>query len=375
MRIAGVDQGVTPVPIVIFALDRPEYLERLCQGLLAQTQVQPDPARVVLVQDGAVSPRTGARYGRPGMMQRCVEVFRRLFPQGTVLTAEHNLGIADNILRGQRHVFETLDEEVGYFFEDDLEPGPLYLAALEALRVRTEPYAASVAYFAALGDQRTPKPGPEVGMASLEHNWGFGLRRAAWRRIHDFLQPWWEVVRRNDYRANNLLNLLKVYRDWDVGFLGVGQDTATTLACASLRLARVNTDVSFARYIGEWGVHSTPAVFRRRGFDTMRWAEADCFTFLGPTEADAAQLAVQAHGFYGTYRQVNLEPLIAKIEARSFDPDRLATAEDVAGLWRLLLDQREAPAAMLARHVGQTSLRDLRREVVRMRDFQRVTSP
>ena len=107
MRITGVEPGVTRVPIVIFSLDRPDYLERLCRALVAQTQIRPDPARVILMQDGAVSPRTGIRYGRPAQMQRCVQVFRAAFPQGQVLSAEHNLGIADNILRGQRHVFEA----------------------------------------------------------------------------------------------------------------------------------------------------------------------------------------------------------------------------------------------------------------------------
>ncbi|GGI99219.1 hypothetical protein [Neoroseomonas lacus] len=373
MRIVGVEPGVTRVPLVIFSFDRPEYLERLGRGLLAQTQVRVDPSRVYLMQDGAVSPRTGTRYGRPVMLRRSVEVFRSLFPEGTVLPADHNLGIADNILRGQHHIFETLDEEVAYFFEDDLEPGPLYLAALEALRLRTEPFSDAVGYFAALGDQRKPLPGPEVRMTQLEHNWGFGLRRAAWRRIQAFLPSWWEEVRRTDYRAKNQARLLKVYRGWDVAFKGVGQDTATSLACASLQLARINTDVSFARYIGEQGENSTPEVFRRRAFDTMRWAEAKAFTMIGPTEEDAQRIARRDHGFYQGFRRSNLEPLLDRIEAVQVDPDRIATEEDIAALWLLMLDRRIVPPPILRRHANRTTMRDLRREIVRMRDFQRAT--
>ena len=43
MPFTGVAPGVTPVPIVIYSFDRPDYLERLLRGLLAQTQLRPDP--------------------------------------------------------------------------------------------------------------------------------------------------------------------------------------------------------------------------------------------------------------------------------------------------------------------------------------------
>ncbi|GGI99222.1 hypothetical protein [Neoroseomonas lacus] len=373
MWITGVEPGVSRVPIVIFSLDRPDYLERLCRGLLAQVQVRPDPSRVFLMQDGAVSPRSGRRYGDAARMQRCVHVFRSLFPHGTVVPAGDNLGIADNILRGQRHVFEALDEPLGYFFEDDLEPGPLYLAALEAMRAATEPFAARVAHFSAIGDHLAPRPGPVVTVKQLEYHWGFGLRREAWRRIQDHLAPWWEEVRRVDYRGNNHLRLLKVYRGWDAAFLGVGQDSATAVACASLRLARLNTDVSFARYIGEHGEHFTPGLFRRRGFEAMRWAEAEAFTLLPIAPDTLDGIVAWAREFYVTYRRDHLEPLIAKIEAEQADPDRIATEEDIAGLWLLMLDRRTVPPQVLERHVNRTTMRDLRREIVRMRAFQRVT--
>lgn len=375
MWLSGVEPGVSRVPIVIFSLDRPEYLERLCRGLLAQVQVQPDPTRIFLCQDGAVSPRTGTRYGRPALMKRCGEVFRDLFPQGEVLAAPHNLGIADNILRGQQHVFGTLGEELGYFFEDDLEPGPLYLAALEALRLATEPYAHRVAHFAAFGDRKIQHEGPEARVIGLAHHWGFGLRRSAWRRIQAFLAPWWEEVRCVDYRGNNHLRLLKVYRGWDVALHGVGQDSATSAACASLRLARLNTDVAFARYIGEHGEHFTPSLFQRHGFDKLTWAEADQFTLAVPTADDVNRIIARDHTWYSSYRRDHLETLIAKIEAQGADPDRIATAEDVAGLWLLMLDRRQVPPQVLERHAGRTTMRDLRREIVRMRLFQRVTAP
>ena len=375
MQVEGVEPGVTRVPIVIFSFDRPDYLDRLCRGLLGQTQLRPDPTRVFLLQDGSLSPRTRRRYGRPLRMRECVELFRTHFPEGQVLASEQNLGIADNILRGQRHVFETLDEELGYFFEDDLEPGPLYLAAMEAMRAATQPFADRVAYFAAYGHHQDPKPGPEVNMVQLGHHWGFGLRRAAWRRIQAFLPEWWEELRRVDFQGRNRLRLLRVYRNWDVAVDGVAEDAATELACASLGLARLNTDVSFARYIGEQGEHFNPGVFRHLGFDGMRWAEAERFVLRRPEEAEVADIAALAREGRIDYRRNHLENLIAKVEAEQADPDRLATEEEVATLWLLLLDRRRVPPGFMERHAGKTTIRDLRRAIVRMDEFQRRTAP
>jgi hypothetical protein len=53
---------VLEVPVILFAFNRPAYLERVCASLLRQRDVVLDPRRVFLLQDGAVSPRTGLRY-------------------------------------------------------------------------------------------------------------------------------------------------------------------------------------------------------------------------------------------------------------------------------------------------------------------------
>ncbi|MBR0649454.1 hypothetical protein GXW78_07265 [Roseomonas terrae] len=367
--------GTVGVPVVIFSFDRPQYLEKLCRGLLGQTQVRVDPARVILAQDGEVSALTGHRHALPRRLRRSIEVFRHHFPEGEVLAAEHNLGIAENVLRGQRHVFETLDCDVGYFFEDDLEPGPLYLAALEAMRLATEPFAAQVGTFAAYGPQKDPQPGPAVGLQQLGHHWGFGLRRDAWRRICECNGDWWDEVRRNDYRARNRLRLFRLWRKREMAAVGVSQDAASELACAELGLARLNTSVCFARYIGQEGEHFTPGVFRKLGFDSARLAAGDRFTMEPVTGEQIARIAASARTMLRAWRAKSLEPTIAALEAERDDPDRLATEEEIATLWHLMLDRRTVPAAVIRQHAGRTTIRALRREIVRMREFQHQTGP
>jgi hypothetical protein len=375
MRIAGVPEGVTEVPVVIFAFNRPDYLAALCRGLLAQTQVKVDPSRVHLMQDGAVSARTGRRHALPGMIERSAAVFREHFPQGHVHQSPHNLGIAENILRGQALAFETLDAPVAYFFEDDLEPGPLYIAALEAMRAASEPFADRVAYFAAYGDRRGVQTGPLVRWRPLANLWGFGLRREAWRRIQDWLQPWWEEIRRNDYRARNALRIMEFWRTKPIARNATSQDGAMEAACAAVGLARIGTDVCFARYIGAVGEHLSPQKFKERGFETMRWAERDLFSFAPFDAAIPENFVAGAYGTFETYRREGLEGDIARLKARTDDPDRLASEAEIHALWCLLLDRRQAPEPFLAQHAGKSTIRAVRRALVRRPEFQRINGP
>lgn len=373
MGLDGIDHGISDVPIVIFSFDRPDYLDAVCRGLLGQAQVRADPSRVHLMQDGAVSSRTRRFLGRPALIARCIEVFRAHFPQGHVHAAPHNLGIAENILRGQRLVFEALGSGIGYFFEDDLEPGPYYLAAMEAMRRATEPFAGQVGMFAAYGRHREQLPGPVVKYCALGHQWAFGLRREAWQRIQAWLPDWWEEIRRNDYSARNKRRLMEVWRSRRVARAQSTQDAAMLLACTDLRLARLGIDVCFGRYIGEHGQHFTPTVFRRLGFHSTTWAAGDHFTFEPLTKELVARVAEEAFAEHSKFREEEFDQALASMDGATDDPDRLVTEAEVRLIWHLLLDRRDVPGGYLARHAGKTTLRDLRRAIVRREDFRRVT--
>jgi hypothetical protein len=275
------DAGPLRVPVVIFSFDRPHYLEQVCAGLANQRGVRLDPARVWLVQDGAIS-RFSGRRARDEDIRACIETFQRHFPAGQVLDSPGNLGLAHNILRGERLVFETLDQDLGYFFEDDLIPGPRYLWALERLRELTGPFP-RVAYFGAYGDHRRDYPGPVVKHIPLEHHWGFGLRRAAWRRMMEWLAPYYALLEGRDYNDRDHGRIFRLYEPLPVGTEASSQDAAKSLACLQLGLTRVMSTVSFGRYIGEQGNSFSPVHFHNMGFDRMTIAAGDDFEFVPMT--------------------------------------------------------------------------------------------
>jgi GT2 family glycosyltransferase len=129
---------VLDVPVILFAFNRPAYLERVCASLLNQRGVVLDPRRVFLLQDGAVSARTGLRYAEDAELAASVAAFREYFPRGQVAAARSNLGIASNIRRGEVLAFEAMDADCAYFLEDDLELGPEYLRIMGELRALSD---------------------------------------------------------------------------------------------------------------------------------------------------------------------------------------------------------------------------------------------
>jgi hypothetical protein len=303
-------------PIVLYSFDRPDYLRRVCASLRAQRGVTIDPKRVWLLQDGGVSPFTKRRFAAQPAIDESIKVFREHFPAGTVLDSPHNLGVARNILRGETLVFEELDQEVGYFFEDDLELGPHYLWALEQLRVLTEPLG-RVAYFGAYGDHRRDYPGPVVKYIPLEHHWGFGLRRAAWRRMMEWLKPYYALLEGIDYNDRDHRRIFKLFEGMTIASEASSQDAAKSLACLDLGLARVLTTVSFGRYIGERGNSFSPEHFRAMGFDKMRIAAAETYDFQPIDEKKLVEIDGFHRRHYERLRRERFDAIMAAHPVRA----------------------------------------------------------
>lgn len=297
-------------PIILFAFDRPDYMDRVCRSLTMQRGVVLDPARIWLLQDGAVSPRTGKRYASDDAITASIAAFRRHFPRGQVLASPHNLGVARNILRGERLVFDELNAGLGYFFEDDLELGPWYVWALEQLRQVTEPFP-RIAYFGAYGDHRRDYPGPEVRYIPLEHHWGFGLRREGWRQMMRWLEPFYTLLEGRDYNERPHRQIYELFRPLSIASEASSQDAAKSLACLELGLSRVLTTVSFGRYIGERGNSFSPEHFRSMGFDRMRIAESERYDFPKMTEETLQRIDGHHRRHYERLRRERYDAILA----------------------------------------------------------------
>jgi hypothetical protein len=355
-------------PIAIFAFDRPHYLERVCESLKAQRGIRVPDQQVYLLQDGAVSAFTGVRYAEDEAIAASIATFRRYFPEGHVMASPDNLGIAQNIRRGEVALFQEVKAGVVYFLEDDLELGPHYIAMMEQMRLALAQNP-RVAYFAAYGPTQGGGTGPEVGLMPLAHHWGFGLVRGAWRQIDAWMRPFYAHLRHRDYGARDPVALYELMSRHSVATRATSQDAFKSLACAELGLARVMTDVTFGRYIGEQGVHFSAKNFARYGFTEMRWAEGEAFRLRVPDEAGLAALIERGAEPFRRFRTEQLPALMEETAQGRFSPERLLTREDVEALYALLLD-RKPNDAVYEGQVGKRSVQSLRQQLVRSREFR-----
>ncbi len=251
-----------PAPIAILSFNRPDYLRQVLASLVAQEGAALERRNIILFQDGwhnAYSNRGAARFED---IETCIAAFRQMIPHGEVMAAPNNLGVAENYLRAEKHLFEALDAPCGYFFEDDLVLAPRYLATLDTLRAATEAVE-EVGYFACYGNlqaslaDQLAKPRQ---IRRLEHLWGFGLHRRHWQAMQPLLADYYELVLGRDYhpRARRTPEILARYRAKGIPVAVSSQDDVKKAITYHLGRVALNTNLVSARYIGEAGLHSNP---------------------------------------------------------------------------------------------------------------------
>jgi hypothetical protein len=359
---------VLEVPVILFAFNRPAYLERVCASLLRQRDVVLDPRRVFLLQDGAVSPRTGLRYAEDAEVEASIAAFRAHFPRGHVAAARANLGVAANIRRGEVLAFEALDADCAYFFEDDLELGPEYLRMMEQLRALSD-RDPRVGYFAAYGDHKAAPPGPEAWLTMLQHHWAFGLRREPWRRLREWLAPYDRILEGADYGFRDHLAIFRWMETLDVAGGFSSQDAVKTQGCHALGIGRVMTDVCFARYIGAQGASFHDDKFREMGFDRMEWVEGPQHRLAAGVDSQVSGIIAEPRKRHVHYRAARLAPLLEEQARTRLERDRLASREDVTTLFRYLLDRLPEDEA-LESLAGRHSVRQVREILLTSREFR-----
>lgn len=360
------DAAILDVPVFIIAFDRPDYLGRLCASLKAQRGVHIPDERLHLIQDGAVSPRSGLVYGDAEKIAASVAVFREHFPGGHVHAAEHNLGIAMNIHRAEQLGFVEQKAPLAYFFEDDLELGPFYMAMMEHLRRVLAPYP-NVGYFAAYGRHQQPSDPQAPQLVAMGHLWGFALTRRCWQAMQPWLKPFFDIYAKVDYQALPVRSLAELYQDKALSVMNQGQDATRGVACAAAGFARLQTDVCYARYIGEYGKNFRPDSFVRMGFDKMAFVDSLPAQMPVASAAIVDHINQHFHQYYTTHRRTLYDNEMATLRRTYLDPDRITSREEVEWLWRLVMDT-EPGEDVISQVAGKRTLRQFRSSLLRQRE-------
>nr|WP_156387687.1 glycosyltransferase [Methylobacterium sp. Leaf399] len=258
-------------PIFIVSYNRPQYLRQTLEGLRASVDLSSDPGRDVwLFQDAAYSSYYDVVKTDPKLIDECVEIFHRIFPQGKMRRSSSNLGIALNIDAAEQCAFVEHDNEAAIFFEDDLVPSPRYIEILDRLIEQ------------ALGDERIgmvsaygsnvvvtveAQERSKTALGRMHHNWGFGLTRRHWRERNELVRPYIDAISLVDYSDRPYLPIYKLWLSRGYGPLPSNQDLFKNVATNELGRVRISTATVNAKYIGEEGEHYTPDLYNSIGFD------------------------------------------------------------------------------------------------------------
>jgi hypothetical protein len=360
------------VPIILFGFNRPAYLDRVCASLLNQRGVVLNPRRVFLLQDGAVSLRTGLRYAEDAEIEASIAAFRAHFPGGQVAAARGNLGIAANIRRGEALAFEALDADCAYFFEDDLELGPEYLRIMGELRTLSEGDP-RIGYFAAYGNHKGNQAGHDARIFRMAHHWGFGLKQDAWRRLRAWLAPYDAIIDRADYGSRDNLAIYQWMETLSVATPFSSQDAAKTLGCQELGIARVMTNLCFGRYIGAKGASFTEESFRELGFEGHNWLEGPEYRLVVGGDDPVGKIIADRKAYYERVRRQEFPAFLAKFQETHFDANQYLTWEEAERLCVMLLDAQpgEELVNMIA---GKMTLRQARARLVQYREMPANTA-
>jgi hypothetical protein len=258
-------------PIAILSFDRPQYLDAVLISLKAQTK---PIDRIILFQDGPKSASTN----------HCVQLFQTQFPQGVVRQSAVNLGVARNFDRAERYMFEELNTEAAYFFEDDMILSPHYLAMLDRL---TDFALAEdkVAYVAAYGKRQSKLVEQRVHqneIIRMDNKWGFALTRRQWTAQRGILAAYLDIVALCDYQYRDNQAIWAYHQTLGYG-AGTSQDGMKDVASCLLGTTKIMTHACFGRYIGAIGANGTQQFYDEEGFAATELYPEDITLLNFPT--------------------------------------------------------------------------------------------
>jgi hypothetical protein len=300
------------VACAIMSFNRPAYLEPVLASIAKSFAAASGKIDVHLFQDGPRNPRSGIVRAESHEIDASVRVFQRIFPVGAVRASPENLGVALNFDRAERHLFIEEDYDVVLFFEDDMAVDERYAPFLLGL---CDAYGRDhrVGSIACYGESHLATEVAQIArrneLTTLSQAWGFALtRRAYWQR-----KPWVDryvnVIRNVDYFQKETIR--KAIQDLQatMGFPPhvISQDMFKLMASHAAGLVNLNTVPVLARYIGETGVHNTPAAFKARRFTD---------TIVYPADAPAPQLPLMTAGLHAELMDKQYRFILASSGAR-----------------------------------------------------------
>jgi len=258
------------IGVGIIAFDRPNYLRRLLASLEAQTDLEGVDFHLYL--DGAVNPVSGVRYGKQKGIDTCARIFNMAkLPNKFIHIREANANIGIASFEATEQLAATYERVMQ--MEDDIVLSPHWfrLARIlyDELEAHPDVYSFSPAF------RRTHRK--EIDAQYMDtvtygwnHMWCECFTADRWQRIRPEYMEYHELISEVDYieRFEEPIQKLYARKGMRPG-LARSQDGGREMTIRLNGMRRAALAVNRAIGIGQRGIHFTPEIFKRLGFENQ----------------------------------------------------------------------------------------------------------
>ena len=275
--------------IAIIGSDRLAYFQQVVQSVARNHNIENFDIFVFLDRS--------RRPDADDIMREHIEVVNNRLPKATIVTREENWGCGKNIIDVRRHLFDRLGYDKVFIVEDDMLLSDTYFSfCLNMLKWSRERYG-NIGAVQGWNRCFIPKAQKhkylnDVRATFIENWWGYVITHECWNDIKDVIYKfeqdnlscnYWErdhqkIIRwfKNTFsEVRSRINPFTVddiwlnERDRVVGSPPTGQDAVTSLAMYYEGYVRLAPIVNRGQYIGQVGIHMTPAWFIRERFNEV----------------------------------------------------------------------------------------------------------
>lgn len=250
-------------PITVFLFNRPDETRRTLESLLNQTCPIPHHLLTFSV-DGYPGSRDES-VGRPDHTGDVAGIAAELFPRATVVSHDHNLGIAGHFHEAESRAFNDPSNEWALFFEDDYVLAPNYMENLEHV-VASVDHDERIAVVSVTGDSWGIHQRGIDSLYPMNHAWAFALRRSHHVERHALMETYLASMDGCRYFERDYDRVTRAMASAGVLTLGTSQDYVKQAIRIAMGRVAVTTGRAYGEYIGANGEHFTPEIFADLGY-------------------------------------------------------------------------------------------------------------
>ncbi|SFI17827.1 Glycosyl transferase family 2 [Collimonas sp. OK307] len=256
--------------LAIICYNRPDYFELFWLSVTSQV-INDRPLHetydIYLFQDGLWE---GEPVINKDNHQRVTQLVSRLPENVKIFHQKENLGVALHFDFIEKHLFQQAGYDFVAFCEDDLILAPGYMSVIDMManKFHDDPRVGMVS--AHPGNPTVPLEQQKSNRhkyAAMDHNWGFGLTRSFWEKRQPLVECYLDLIRSVPYRKRPEKVIFEWLRAAGFNPAASSQDYIKSCATFALGALKLSTFPNFGLPIGRTGLHCSPELFKKMGFD------------------------------------------------------------------------------------------------------------